>query len=112
VTDRPRAPRLAALAVLINERFPKFRAEIEEWSGSFDRKHRGSRLRWPGKRRTCKVLRVYDRATGRRVHEHNPLEAYRANADVLRWMEYDAPRIHAECGNVMPCPQCTAKEGE
>ena len=79
-----RAPRLSLLAEFINANMPGYHAEMRLWSGSFDRHIPGTRLRSPGKYRECKQLVVYHE--GREVLKHNPIEAYRHNNDVVRWI--------------------------
>lgn len=82
-----RGPSLAQFVDFINDNFPQFIARLEEWSGSFDRYYKGSRLRFPGKYRTCKKLYVYSRGNLLScVYSHNPIEAYPCNSDVAKWI--------------------------
>jgi hypothetical protein len=84
---RTRAPHLAQLAEFINEKLgDRFQARMEMWFGSFDRHIRGTRFRSPGKFREAMMLVVYERATGKPVLKHNPIEAYRENSEVCAWI--------------------------
>jgi len=78
--------RLSAMAEFINENFPEYDARMEKWWGSLDRKILGTRLRSPGKYRECMELVVYDKETGRKVFDHNPIEAYSHNWYVASWI--------------------------
>lgn len=81
----PRAPRLKQLAAEIEKKFPELRARIERGFCNTDRKI--GRLRWPGKGRHGNRLIVVDRKSGKVVFDHNAAETYRANSDVVRWIE-------------------------
>jgi hypothetical protein len=78
--------RLSAMAEFINENFPEYDARMEKWWGSFDRKISGTRLVSKGNYRECMELVVYDKKTGRKIFDHNPIEAYSSNWYVASWI--------------------------
>lgn len=95
-----RCPRLKTLAKFINENLPGYHAEMEQWWGSFDRTSAHCRyITTPGKLRESKQLVVY-KGSGRMIRDrvliHNPLEAYRENRDVVRWILDTYDKIKSE----------------
>jgi hypothetical protein len=82
VEGRKRAPRLAQIATLVNEHFPKgYTAEvISSWS-STDRKIPGTRQRHPGKGR--RGNRLFVRLNGALLVDHDSSETYRENGEAL-----------------------------
>lgn len=87
-----RAPRLADMASFINANFPKLEARMEDWSYSGDRKI--GRLRVAGKLRKGKRLAVYNRGKCflPAIFTHNPMEPYRRNYEVARWIVEQAAK--------------------
>jgi hypothetical protein len=88
-----RRPNIHQLAAFINEKLPGYRATVQPWKTSTDRKIPGSRLRWPGKGRQGYRLEVEDTTVREgclemhpRVFTHETGETYRHNGDVARWI--------------------------
>lgn len=86
---REKVPRLAKLAVLINELFPELTAEMEDWSYTPDKAPRGARYRIDGVTHEGKRLVVHEkgRECYRPIFDHFPHEPYRWNYQVVNWIE-------------------------
>ena len=80
--------RLADLAEWINENMPGFVAHMEDWSYTPDKAPSGCRYRIDGVRREGKRLAVYSREAPYSfpVFTHIPMEPYRHNSQVCRWI--------------------------
>jgi len=91
--NQPIPPRLPALAQFIRETWSDLRVTLEPWTTNTDRKFQDSRIRWPGKGRKGKRLKVVDPKkdpTGFGYHgillQHESGETYRHNGEVCKWI--------------------------
>lgn len=91
--EKPTPPRLPALAQFIRETWPKLHVTLEHWTTSTDRKLPGTRVRWPGKGRKGRMLKVVDPKLdpqGFGYHgillQHESGETYRHNGEVCEWI--------------------------
>jgi len=104
------AKRLKTLAKIINERLPKYHAELEQGYHSGDSSIPGTRLRRVGQDYYGNRLIVTikkGRGKGSTVLDHNSVEPYRTNLEVEAWICEELGKakgidddICFECGHI------------